>query len=129
VAEEEPEEFRHTHWYDPIGWDRFDPRPHPGSGTISPGSPVQRVGAMGPGRGGGKLGFIHVRDQFGNNQSVARGSLKSKNKYSAEMAKEKEGMINPPSRFNHPELNEQAEAIHEQYFHDRRGEGRRDRPM
>jgi hypothetical protein len=138
VADVEPpeDEFKHTHYYNPIGWDRFDPRPHPGSSAIAPGSPVQRLGAMGPGKGGGKLAFQHVRDASGNHQSVARGSLSSKKAFETKMAQEREQLSRPVERLGygpyHKHLEEEAEAYHQQYFpgffNDRRNEGRRDRP-
>jgi hypothetical protein len=126
----EPEEFKHTHYYNPVGWDRFDPRPHPGSSAIKPGSPIQRIGNMGPGKGGGKMAFVHVRDSSGNNQSVTRGSLASKKKFEAQMTPgpEAERLGYGPY---HKHLGEEAEAYHEKYFpgfHDRRNEGRRDKP-
>lgn len=134
----EPEdEFRHTHYYNPIGWDRFDPKPHPGSSAIKAGSPIQRIGNMGPGKGGGKLAFVHVRDEHGNNQSVSRGSLSSKKKFEAQMEEERERLARPPPERvgygpYHKHLEEQAEGWHERYFpgfNDRRNEGRRERPM
>jgi hypothetical protein len=118
----EPDEFKHTHYYNPIGWDRFDPRPHPGSGAIKPGSPIQRIGNMGPGKGGGKLAFVHVRDASGNNQSVARGSLASKKKFETQMT-EAQGQTSQSSGWGGPE------PKYPGYFHDRRDEGRRDRPI
>jgi hypothetical protein len=132
----EPDEFKHTHYYNPIGWDRIDPKPHPGSSTIKPGSPIQRIGNMGPGKGGGKLAFVHVRDPSGNNQSISRGSLASKKKFETQMAEEHERAANPPEPLGntayHKHLGEEAEAWHEKYFpgfHDRRTEGRRDKPI
>lgn len=116
---DEPDEFKHTHYYNPIGWDRFDPRPHPGSSAIAPGSPIQRMKAVGPGKGAGKLAFIHVRDASGNHQSVARGSLASKAKFREQMG--------PLS--SHEESLDWHEKHFPGFFHDRRDEGRRERPM
>ena len=116
----DPDEFKHTHFYNPIGWDRVDPKPHPGSSVISPGSPIQRIGNVGPGKGGGKLAFVHVRDQSGNNQSVARGSLASKKGFDVPEGMEKHF----PGYFDSHEASRQTSDV----FHDRRTEGRRVRP-
>ena len=138
VAQPSEGDFKHTHYYNPIGWDRFDPKPHPGSSAIKPGSPVQRMGAMGPGKGGGKLAFQHVRDASGNHQSVSKGSLDSKKVFEAKMERERHGSTTAgrPERLGygvyHKHLQEEAEAYHQQYFpgffNDRRNEGRRKKP-
>jgi hypothetical protein len=108
AAQERPEadDFRHTHYYDPIGWDRFDPRPHPGSGVIPPGSSVQNLGTFPGGPKAGKMTFHHVRDEAGNHQSVFRGSLTKKR----------------------PEPEEGMEKYYPGLFNDRRAEGRREKP-
>lgn len=63
-------EFVPTHSYNPIGWDQFDSRPHPGSNPIAPGTPVQLHGKMDP---TGHL--VHVRDEDGNHQTIDKKSL------------------------------------------------------
>jgi hypothetical protein len=63
-------EFVPTHTYNPIGWDQFDSRPHPGSNAIAAGSPVQLHGKMDP---SGLL--VHIRDEDGNHQTVDKRSL------------------------------------------------------
>jgi hypothetical protein len=63
-------EFSPTHTYNPIGWDVYDARPHPGSNTIAAGSEVQMHGKMDP---SGHL--VHIRDEDGNHQTVDRRSL------------------------------------------------------
>lgn len=63
-------DFTPTHTYNPIGWDQFDSKPHPGSNPIAPGSPVQLHGKMSPD------GFlVHVRDEDGNHQTVDQRSI------------------------------------------------------
>src|SRR6516162_226024 len=78
LGAEEPSEFQGTHWYNPVGWDRFDPRPHPGSGAIAPGARVQSFGPMRGAPKAGKMTFHHIRDEAGNEQSVFKGSLSRK---------------------------------------------------
>ena len=114
----EDQEFKHTHYYNPINIDRWDPKAHPGSGVIPPGSPIQRMGAVGPGKAAGPLAFIHVRDAAGNNQSVARGSLHSKKGF--EVPEGREHLF--------PGFPGAAAAPVTSMFNDRRSEGRRDRP-
>ena len=63
-------EFSPTHTYNPIGWDVFDAKPHPGSVAIVAGSPVQLHGKMDP---SGLL--VHIRDENGNHQTVDKRSL------------------------------------------------------
>lgn len=63
-------DFTPTHTYNPIGWDAFDSRPHPGSSPITPGSPVQLHGKMDP---SGNL--VHVRDENENHQTIDKRSL------------------------------------------------------
>jgi hypothetical protein len=63
-------DFVPTHQYNPIGWDQFDSRPHPGSKAIAAGSPVQLHGKMDP---SGLL--VHIRDEDGNHQTVDKRSL------------------------------------------------------
>jgi hypothetical protein len=115
------EGFKHTHFYDPIGWDRFDPKPHPGSNPIRPGSPVQNMGRVGPGTGGGRFAFRHVRDASGNSQSVHGTSLKSKKAFLSQQES-----ISPAEAktLGYKQYQPQEGDL----FHDRRGEGRRDRP-
>ncbi len=72
-------QFEHTNVYDPIGWDRFDPRPHPGCSPLEPGCKVRMVEKnISPAMG--KMGaFNVVEDERGNRQSVMTKSLKGKN--------------------------------------------------
>lgn len=63
--------FRHTHILQPVGLDAWDPRPHPGSQVIPPGTPVKRIAQLGK----GALAFHHVQDREGNTMSVWKGSL------------------------------------------------------
>lgn len=100
----DPGEFKHTHYYDPIGWDRFDPKPHAGSSPIQAGASVQNLGTFKGGPRAGRLTFHHVRDEQGNHQSVARGSLTR----------------TPPQ----PE--EGMERFYPGLFNDRRAEGKRE---
>lgn len=69
--EPKPKPFRHTHVYQPVGLDSWDPRPHPGSKPIAPGTPVKKVAQLGKGR----LAFHHIEDEHGNRMSVWKGSL------------------------------------------------------
>src|SRR5882724_11951245 len=68
--------FRATHILQPVGLDAWDPRPHPGSGVIPPGTPVKKVAQLGK----GALAFHHVQDREGNTMSVWKGSLQPKPK-------------------------------------------------
>jgi hypothetical protein len=77
---------------------------------------------MGPGKGGGKLAFQHVRDASGNNQSVHKASLASKKGFEAKMS-EAQRQTSQSSGWGGPEPKFPG------YFHDRRQEGRRDRPI
>jgi hypothetical protein len=106
MAGETPGDYSHTHYYDPIGWDRFDPKPHPGSKPIAAGSSVQSFGRIRGVPNAGKLTFHHVRDEAGNEMSVARGSLTKKR----------------------PEPAEGMEHFYPGLYNDRRAEGRRDQP-
>jgi len=63
-------DFTPTHTYNPVGWDQFDAKPHPGSNAIAPGTPVQLHGRMDP---TGHL--VHVRDEDGNHQTIDKKSL------------------------------------------------------
>jgi hypothetical protein len=102
---DEPEQFG-THYYNPVGWDRFDPKAHPGSSPIAPGS---RVHSHGPVKGApkaGKMTFHEIEDQTGNRQSVFRSSLSKKR----------------------PQVPEGWEEHFPGLFNDRRNEGRRDSP-
>lgn len=72
--EPKPKPFRHTHIFNPVGLDAWDPRPHPGSKPIAPGTPVRRVQQIGK----GKLAFHWVEDEAGNRQSVWKSSLTPK---------------------------------------------------
>jgi hypothetical protein len=101
----EKEQFG-THWYNPIGWDRFDPKPHPGSRAIAPGARVQSHGRIRGVPNAGKLTFHHVEDEHGNQMSVARGSLSK----------------------SRPDVEEGMEAHFPGLYNDRRHEGRRDSP-
>lgn len=66
------EGFKHTHIYRPVGIDQFDPKTHPGSRPIAPGSPVKKH----PGQfGKGKLAFVHIEDENGNHQQVFKRSI------------------------------------------------------
>ena len=65
-----------THIYEPIGWDAFDPRPHPGSRQIRSGSPVMFHEVMSP-VGPGGMRLVHVEDESGNHQTVDTRSLKN----------------------------------------------------
>jgi hypothetical protein len=73
---DEGKAWRATHTYDPIGWDAFDARPHPGSKAITPGVPVMNHGYMSP-RGPGGMRLVHVSDEAGNHQTVDSRSLGS----------------------------------------------------
>lgn len=115
------EGFKHTHFYDPVGWDHFDPRPHPGSSVIKPGTPVQNMGRMGPGKGGGKLAFHHIRDAVGNSQSVFKASLKSKKEHLSQQ----ESISPDEAKYLGYKAYQPSAG---DTFHDRRSEGRRDRP-
>lgn len=64
--------FSPTHTYEPIGWDRFDPKVRPGHKPIKPGAPVEHMGPVGDPAGV----FVYARDEDGNEQSVDRHSLK-----------------------------------------------------
>ena len=55
--------------YDPVGWDRYDPKVIRGS-VIKAGSKVVITGAPDP-----NLKMAWIRDNKGNEQSVMRGSL------------------------------------------------------
>lgn len=68
--------FRHTHIFQPVGLDAWDPRPHPGSETIPPGTPVKRIAQL----GSGKLAFHHIQDRQGNQMSVWKSSLQPRQK-------------------------------------------------
>lgn len=70
--------FAHSHVYDPIGWDRFDPKVQGGT-PIQPGSKVRMVekNISPPLKGQGS--FNIVEDEHGNRQSVMSKSLKGKN--------------------------------------------------
>lgn len=70
-VKERAKPFRHTHIFQPVGLDAWDPRPHPGSEAIAPGTPVKRVAQIGK----GKLAFHHITDREGNMQSVWKSSL------------------------------------------------------
>jgi hypothetical protein len=74
--EPKPKPFRHTHVFQPVGLDAWDPRPHPGSQPIEPGTPVKRVAQLGK----GKLAFHHIEDEHGNRMSVWKQSLQPKPK-------------------------------------------------
>lgn len=63
--------FRSTHVFQPVGLDAWDPRPHPGSQVIPPGTPVKRIAQL----GSGKLAFHHITDREGNQMSVWKSSL------------------------------------------------------
>jgi hypothetical protein len=116
----DPDEWKHTHYYDPAPIDRYDARPHPGSSAIAPGSPVQKMKwKMGPGRSTGGA-FAHIRDQYGNNQSVFKTALASKKGFQSKMS-DAQGQAS--SGWGGPE------PKYPGYFHDRREEGRRDRPI
>ena len=106
LGAEEPSEFQGTHWYNPVGWDRFDPRPHPGSGAIAPGARVQSFGPMRGAPKAGKMTFHHIRDEAGNEQSVFKGSLSRKR----------------------PQVPEEMKDYFPGLFNDRRAEGRRESP-
>lgn len=65
-----------SHTYEPIGWDRFDSKPHPGSQAIEPGSKVKNHGTNGIPRGPGGMQLVFVEDEQGNHQTVDTRSLK-----------------------------------------------------
>lgn len=73
-VKERKKPFRATHILQPVGLDAWDPRPHPGSSVIPPGTPVKRVAQLGK----GKLAFHHVQDEAGNQMSVWKSSLQPK---------------------------------------------------
>jgi hypothetical protein len=66
--------WKATHTYNPIGWDAFDARPHPGSKAITPGVPIMNHGYMSP-RGPGGMRLVHVSDEAGNHQTIDSRSL------------------------------------------------------
>lgn len=78
--EPEPKErrkpFRATHVFQPQGLDAWDPKVHPGSEPIQPGTPVKRVAQV----GAGKLAFHWVEDRDGNQMSVWKSSLQPRQK-------------------------------------------------
>jgi hypothetical protein len=67
--------FRHTHIFQPVGMDAWDPKVHPGSQAIAPGTPVKRVSQVGSGR----LAFHWIEDRDGNRMSVWKSSLQPRN--------------------------------------------------
>jgi hypothetical protein len=75
--------FKATHSFNPIGWDAFDARPHPGSKAITPGTPVQNHGFMSP-RGPGGMRLVHVSDEAGNHQTIDSRSLGDLDDYQEE---------------------------------------------
>jgi len=97
--------WRPTHIYDPIGWDQFDPRPHPDSDPIQAGSPVMDRGWMSP-PGPGGMRFVHVEDPYGNHQSVASKSIRRRTplddeKQAADLASERH-RVDDESSAQHP---------------------------
>jgi hypothetical protein len=73
-GQEQTKPWKATHTYNPIGWDAFDARPHPGSKAITPGVPIQNHGYMSP-RGPGGMRLVHVSDEAGNHQTIDSRSL------------------------------------------------------
>jgi hypothetical protein len=64
--------FRHTDVFEPAQADALNPKVHPGSQPIAPGTPVKRVAQVGDGRGS-----LHwIQDREGNQMSVFKSSLK-----------------------------------------------------
>lgn len=79
IRAEAAADFRPTHRYDPIGWDRFDPRGVVGR-PIQANDPVQLMPEATKSLHAGmpadaKRMFNVVRDQVGNVQHVDRKSL------------------------------------------------------
>lgn len=79
IQAEDGAPFVPTHTYDPIGWDRFDPRGIEGY-AIQAGVPVQLMAERTKGLHQGmpaeaKRMFNTVRDAQGNRQNVNRKSL------------------------------------------------------
>src|SRR3979490_522157 len=65
-------------FYHPGLMDISDPKPHPGSRPIEPGSPVQKMGKQ---YGSGRMAFVHIRDEGGNHQQVFKAALRSKREH------------------------------------------------
>ena len=70
----QPGTWKATHKYDPIGWDKYDPRPHKKGGQpIEDGAEVQAHGYMSP---KGAIRLVHISDEAGTHQTVDQRSLK-----------------------------------------------------
>lgn len=87
LRQERESPFKKTHTFNPIGWDRFDPRGVQGS-PIAEGSAVQLMKEHNKGLQQGmpsaaKKMFNVVRDEQGNMQHVHRNSIVSRRQLSS----------------------------------------------
>lgn len=100
--------YKATHTYNPIGWDQFDAKPHPGSKLIAPGAKVMLHGKMDP---GGQL--MHISDEQGNHQTVDKRSLSSGGKKTSSRTPEelRAAVGDAMKRYLHPDYHADGEAV------------------